>query len=163
MIRKATPDDCLNLAALSLQVWLDTYATEGLRNNISSYVISTFTEGYFLQQISRPAYNIWVFVEGEHLLGFIAVDLESEYEDKQSGYEIETLYVSRHFQGRGIGSQLLKQIESIYGSPFWLSVWVNNNLAISFYKKQKFKLVGEINFELDGELHKNHVLSYFGT
>ena len=155
MIRKATSDDCLNLAALSLQVWLDTYATQGLRNNISSYVTSTFTESYFLQLISKPAYEIWVCDEDEYLLGFIAVDLESEFEDEVAGYEIETLYVSRHFQGKGIGSQLLKKVESTYGSPFWLSVWVNNHEAISFYKRQAFKLVGE--------LHRNHVLSYVGV
>ncbi len=31
MIREAKPEDCVDLAVLSLQVWLHTYATKGIR------------------------------------------------------------------------------------------------------------------------------------
>ncbi len=34
MIRSAKKDDCLNLAALSIQVWLHTYAPEGITAEI---------------------------------------------------------------------------------------------------------------------------------
>jgi len=37
MIRQAEQRDCLDLAALSLQVWLHTYAMKGLRTQISQY------------------------------------------------------------------------------------------------------------------------------
>ena len=42
MIRKALQSDCLDLAALSLQVWLHTYATKGIRSQISQYALSHF-------------------------------------------------------------------------------------------------------------------------
>ena len=48
MIRKAVKEDCINLAVLSLEVWLDTYAIEGIRTEYSSYVITNFTEVSFL-------------------------------------------------------------------------------------------------------------------
>lgn len=44
MIRTANVSDSANIAALSIQVWLDTYATEGIRQNISKYVLEKFTE-----------------------------------------------------------------------------------------------------------------------
>ncbi len=47
MIREAVEEDCINLAVLSLQVWLDTYAIEGIRIEYSKYVISNFTEACF--------------------------------------------------------------------------------------------------------------------
>ncbi|MBJ7555170.1 GNAT family N-acetyltransferase [Marinomonas spartinae] len=164
MIRRAEKSDCLNLAALSLQVWLNTYATEGIRKKISEYALSTFTESHFLKLLDQASCNILVYEEEDHLVGFVLVDVESRFNESSSaGYEVVTLYVSTHFQGQGIGKKLLKKIESLYGSPFWLSTWINNHGAIAFYKKLGFQIIGELNFNLEGELHSNHVLSYTGT
>lgn len=159
MMRKAEQKDCLNLAALSMQVWLDTYATQGLRVPISQYVLSTFTEGYFRRLLKEETLDLRVYEQDDHLVGFIVVDLASDFDDSaRYGYEITTVYVSRHFQGQGIGRELLEHITCLHGSPFWLSVWVNNEAAISFYRHLGFQDVGETTFELKGEVHSNIVL-----
>jgi len=161
MIRKANPTDCLNLAALSLQVWLHTYAINGLREQISQYALSTFTEGHFNELLRLDSYDILVYEEDDRLFGVVVVDLESTFNGSvDSGYEVVNLYVSQHAQGRGIGSKLLKEIECLHGLPFWLSTWVENHAAIEFYKKLGFCIIGELDFNLQGELHRNYVLSY---
>ncbi|OLQ87900.1 hypothetical protein BIY21_16520 [Vibrio ponticus] len=160
MIRKAKPSDCLDLAALSLQVWLNTYATQGLRAKISHYALSTFTEHHFQQLLNNPDCQIWVYLREEHLVGFIAVDLASHFNLENHGYEITTLYVSEHFQHQGIGRKLIDEIKAQYGASFWLSTWVNNQKASDFYRKLGFYHVGNLSFDLDGELHENHVLAY---
>ena len=163
MIRKAEQRDCLDLAALSLQVWLHTYAIKGLRTQISQYVLSTFTEDHFLKLLDQPTIDVRVFEDDGHLIGIIIVDLESTFNGcPNSGYEIVTLYISQHFQGTGIGRKLLKEVEGVYGASFWLSTWVNNSSALEFYNKLGFEVIGELNFDLGGELHPNHVLSYSG-
>ncbi|WP_320827147.1 N-acetyltransferase [Reinekea sp.] len=159
MIGKATPEDCLDLAALSLQVWLQTYATQGLRETISRYALSTFTERYFQQLLNEPAVEIWVARKEEHLVGYVAVDLGSNFNGKAHGYQVTTLYVSEHYQGQGIGRQLLDTVKNQYGLPYWLSVWVKNDLAINFYTRLGFRLIGELDFNLSGELHQNQVFS----
>lgn len=73
-----------------------------------------------------------------------------------------TLYVSQHFQGAGIGRKLLKNVEDLYGHPLWLSTWEENHNALAFYKRLGFQLVGKRHFDLEGELHSNHVLAYSG-
>ncbi|MFM2484338.1 GNAT family N-acetyltransferase [Celerinatantimonas yamalensis] len=163
MIRKAEKSDCMDLAVLSLQVWLHTYAIKGIRSQISQYALSTFTEGHFIDLLNKKSIDIRVFEEDSHLTGFIVVDLESTFKgSSNSGYEVVTLYVSQHFQGAGIGRKLLKEVEGLYGLPFWLSTWVNNHRALGFYNRLGFNMVGEVNFNLEGELHRNHVLSYTG-
>ena len=163
MIRKARQSDCLDLAALSLQVWLFTYATKGIRPQISKYALSTFTEDHFSKLLAQDSVDIRVCEKDEHIIGFVTIDLESTFENSaEYGYEVVTLYVSQHFQGHGVGRELLKSIESLHGKPFWLSTWVNNHKAIDFYKKLSFQIVGELNFDLDGELYGNHVLAYTG-
>lgn len=43
MLRRATPADAANLAALSIPIWLRTYAKHGLRDVLSAYVLQEFT------------------------------------------------------------------------------------------------------------------------
>ncbi|EIZ0312237.1 GNAT family N-acetyltransferase [Vibrio parahaemolyticus] len=164
MIRKAEITDCMNLAALSLQVWLHTYATQGLCSQISSYVLSNFTENHFVNLINNHAVDIRVFEKDSHLIGFIVVDLESKFEASvDTGFEVATLYVSEHFHGIGVGRQLIQEVKRLHGVPFWLSTWTENHDALGFYDKLGFEIVGELHFSLDGELHQNHVLAYNGT
>ena len=162
MIRKATLDDCTNLTALALQVWLDTYTLQGLRQPISEYALSVFKEEHFRALIANPDNEIWVCINDDHLTGFITIDLAAEFKNSDNGYEIATLYVSRHFQGQGIASSLLQKIEAVYGAPFWLSTWVHNQRAIEFYTHRGFEIIGELWFELGSERHKNHVFRYSG-
>jgi len=164
MIRQANQSDCLNLAALSLQVWLHTYATNGLREQISQYALSTFTERHFGELLEHSSHDIRIYEEGDRLLGMVVVDLDSSFNEKaDTGYEVVNLYVSQHAQGQGIGRKLLKEIEILHGLPIWLSTWVKNYGAIEFYKKLGFRTIGELNFNLEGELHRNHVFSYTGS
>ncbi len=85
------------------------------------------------------------------------MDLESFFNNENNGYEVTTLYVSQHFQGQGIGRQLLDMVKTQHGLPFWLSTWVHNCQAIDFYRNLGFKVIGKLNFDLNGELHDNHV------
>ncbi|MFA8343457.1 MAG: GNAT family N-acetyltransferase [Rhodothermaceae bacterium] len=160
MIREAVKKDCINLAALSIEVWLNTYAVSGIRTTFSRYVLSHFTEQHFTDLLEKENIKILVFEEKEHLTGYILIDKESFYEDKSNGYEIETLYVQEHFHGKGIGKKLIQEMMAKYGNNCWLSALVHNSNAISFYKHLGFKDIGEIYFELDGEKHENRVLSY---
>ncbi|GAB3251702.1 GNAT family N-acetyltransferase [Chitinimonas naiadis] len=161
MIRPAEQKDCLNLAALSLQVWLHTYAMEGMRDEISRYALTTFTPDYFAQRIASPRYRLYVKTSGYHLLGFISVDLAASCPvDANAGLEVETLYVHVHFKGQSIGSQLLRTALAELGPKLWLTTWVHNTQAIGFYRAFGFTDIGATWFEMEGEQHENRVLAY---
>ncbi len=160
MIRNAKKSDSINLAALSIQVWLHSYATDGIRSEISGFVIRTFTELYFNQILNDPKFRILVYIKNNHLVGYVMINLESYWKDKKNGYEIDKLYVQEHFHGNGIGRQFLSEIEIQYGGSFWLSTWVNNDKAIGFYKHLGFIDIGYTYFELNNERHENRVLAF---
>ena len=163
MIRRANKNDSINLAALSIQVWLHSYATEGIRKEISDFVIGTFTEQYFKDLLNNPSYRILVFIKEDHLVGYIMANLESFWQDQSNGYEIDKLYVQEHFQGQGVGRHLLSEMAAQYGGTFWLSTWIHNKKAISFYKDFGFIDIGHRYFELDKELHEHRVLAFKST
>jgi len=162
MIREAKKSDCINLAALSLEVWLQTYSIDGIRTENSEYAISTFTEEYFKKLVSNPQYKLLVSTEGIYLRGYALVNLESCFESEENGFEIEKLYVQGPFQGQNIGQNLLAEIIIRYGNRFWLYTWVRNK-SIEFYKKFGFKDIGQYNYKFGNDIIENLVLVYHRT
>jgi len=159
MIRDATPSDCLNLAALSLEVWLQTYSVDGIRTENSEYALSCFSENRFKKILNDTRYKLLVFTQGIYLRGYILVNLESRFKGEENGFEISRLYVQGPFQGQGIGQALLSETITRYGHRFWLYTWVRNN-SILFYKKFGFKDIGQYDFKLGNDVIENRVLAY---
>ena len=162
MIREARESDCINLAALSLEVWLTTYSIDGIRTENSKYALSTFTEDYFKSLVKDPKYPLLVSIDGVYLRGFALLDMESKFEKAENGFEIQKLYVHGSFRGKGIGQSLLAEIIARYGNRFWLYTWVRNK-SIEFYKKYGFVDIGQYNFKFGNHIIENCVLAYGRT
>ncbi len=75
MIRYAKKEDCINIAALSFQVWLETYAVEGIRTEYSKYVFSNFTEEYFLELLEKSNYHLLISDNDGILKGFALINI----------------------------------------------------------------------------------------
>ena len=156
MVREATKDDCAKLAVLSIRVWLDTYAQEGIKTEYADYVLSTFTADYFLEILNNTKYRVLVSEENEILHGYVMVNLESNYQTPESGFEVEKLYVDGLFKGKGVGKKLLKSMEDQFGRQYWLYTWVKNE-SNGFYEHLGFSRIGSLTFEFFGALIENNV------
>jgi diamine N-acetyltransferase len=99
-----------------------------------------------------------VAVVDDNLLGYLRINLKAQCKEA-TGYEIVTFYVQEYFQNKGVGKALLNFVWEIYGSSCWLTTWIHNTPAISFYEHLGFKKVGYTYFNLDNEKHKNHILA----
>jgi len=163
MIRAATAADASNLAALSVQVWLHTYAKCGLRSALSDYVLAEYTPEKIAERLSDENQVFIVYEQNAHLVGYLRLLLDSPCPtDPSFRAEIATLYVQEHFIGRGIGSKLLEYTLDFCSkheiNGVWLSVNHENARAISFYDKHQFQRNGSIFFHLENEQHENFVL-----
>ncbi len=159
MIRPATEQDCANLAALSLQVWLETYALEGIKTKYAEYALDTFSKGQFQGLLAQPRYQILVYYRDDVLCGYALVDLESRYQDKTNGFELARLYVHNKFSGQGIGKQLMQAVARRFGTPYWLYTWVENK-SNRFYQHLGCKKIGELSFDFAGVAIKNNIYCY---
>jgi ribosomal protein S18 acetylase RimI-like enzyme len=159
-IREISVEDFENLSALSVYVWLVTYANEGMRDKISRFAINEFKPEKFKRIAEDPFKKAHVAISDEHLVGVVVIDIESKFKDSSTfGYEIETLYIHPGFQRIGIGRDLLSLLSNTYGKISWLSTWVHNKPAIKFYKKNGYQIIGKAEFHLLDEVHVNHVFS----
>lgn len=171
MIREARKEDASNLAVLSLRVWLDTYATEGIKTNYSEYVLSQFTPAYFESliradspcmddEVIESPYRILVFEQEDVLKGYVLINLASYFDDNsQYGFEIEKLYVDATFKGLGIGRSLIEAVKQHFGHFFWLYTWVENE-SNCFYTHLGFKQIGQFSFCFSEQLIENNVYHY---
>ncbi|MBI3283640.1 MAG: GNAT family N-acetyltransferase [Burkholderiales bacterium] len=165
LIRPAQAKDANNLAALALQVWLHTYAKEGIRDAISVYVLTEFTPEKFRQLIAAPDKLLLVAESDRHLIAYAVLAFDTpQAAAPQAATELATLYVQAHFAGRGVGSRLLQDCaeaarQRCGNGALWLTTNNQNARAIAFYRKQGYSKCGTAYFVLDGERHENDVMA----
>jgi ribosomal protein S18 acetylase RimI-like enzyme len=162
-IRAGRTSDADRLAVLATQVWLHTYATNGIDNEIAQYVLSAFAVERFLARLIDPPTDILVAERGECLVGLAVVKFGAPCPSGvESTVELQTLYVQEHFIRQGIGRSLLQAAEAAArarsASPLWLAVNAENTRAIAFYQRQGYAKVGATYFVLGQGRHENHVL-----
>jgi diamine N-acetyltransferase len=162
-IRAGQPSDASRLAVLATQVWLHTYATDGINDEIAQYVLSELTVEKFSASLGEPDTSLLVAENGECLVGFAAIKFGASCPSVAGPVvELETLYVQEHFLGHGIGRSLLQAAEARARDrstfPLWLTVNAQNARAMAFYARQGYCKVGTTYFVLGQGLHENHVL-----
>ncbi len=164
-LRRARADDAPRLAALAHWVWLDAYATDGVEPRFLPYLAASFTPAAFEQLIADPQQALWL-VEGERgaVQGFAqlrqgvpAPALATE----PLRVELERLYVAPPCTGQGVGARLLGAARGHWpGEALWLSVWVGNDGAQRFYRREGGRVIGETDFMLDGQPIRNLVFTW---
>lgn len=60
MIREATESDCVNLTALTLEVWFQTYSFDGIRTENSKFALSSFIEKHFKEILHDNKYKLLI-------------------------------------------------------------------------------------------------------
>ncbi|MCF5268346.1 GNAT family N-acetyltransferase, partial [Pseudomonas syringae] len=78
-LRDASSADALCLAALGMQVFLDTYATQGIRQSIAREALEAFSPAIFAQLLIEPTTFIVVAESQGHLIGFAQVALRTDH------------------------------------------------------------------------------------
>lgn len=118
--RAATLDDVIAICGLEAELFPDNCFNEVTLSN------------ELVQGIS------WVLYIGKVLAGYVIMQSDGVLND------IIRLGVAKSFQGRGIGSQLLKLALEKKEGPVILTVKDHNWQALRLYKKNGFELVGHL-------------------
>jgi diamine N-acetyltransferase len=162
-LRLARAGDAECLAAFAVHVWLHTYATSGISGPMAEYVLAQFNPQAFRQQVEDRNVQVAVAEASEGLAGFALLRYGVQCPGRvEVTTELEHLYVLPRLAGTGIGSKFLEFSCDLVGdrtgdSAHWLSVYVHNERALSFYKKHGYEHIGSVDFELGGDKHENHV------
>jgi len=157
-IRAATKKDVDCLSALSIHVFLDTYAT-------TKEVLSSFSTGVFVQRFN-PTTSCEIHVAEDHdrMCGFIEYEKTTAVPaaELNGGLEVKTLYIHPKHHRLGTGKALLTVSEEYCKKHsikiVWLTAWAGNSNAIAFYRHCGFKDIGTTEYVLNDQAYENRIL-----
>ncbi|XVJ45718.1 N-acetyltransferase family protein [Pseudomonas sp. UBT] len=162
-LRNAIPEDALCIGVLGMQVFLDTYATQGIRSSIANEALQAFAPQTIAQLMAQPDISLVVAESNGHLVGFAQVKLTASHSMIKASdvAELQRLYIQERFTGLGIGYQLLQAAEhraKLGGaSLLWATVWEGNERALGFYPRRGYEVLGSPTYTFQGETHGNRL------
>ena len=168
LIRAATAADAACLGVLATQVFLDTYATDGIHPAIAAEVQRSFSTATMQALIEHTDTVLRVAERQGHLIAFAQLTLGARPGGAPSlpsvlPVELDRLYVQEPVTGQGLGRALLGDAEAQVlargATSLWLTVWVGNARARAFYAALGYADVGQAWFEMDDLRYENRVLS----
>jgi GNAT superfamily N-acetyltransferase len=162
--RPAVAADALCLSVLATQVFLDTYATQGIRPAIAREVRQYLSEQAFAEILSHPRHAILLAEIEDHLVGFAQLTHDRTHErlpPEAPAAELNRLYVQRPFLGRGLGRELLARAETLAQTEgaqlLWLTAWTGNAHALRFYEAQGYQDVGASVYTFEGDRYETRL------
>ena len=161
--RPADAEDALCISMLGTQVFLDTYAREGMRPDLAREVLEHFALSKMEALLQDPPTAFILAESAGHLVGFVLVTHGARHElvPQESTSAIDRLYVHERFTAKGIGKALLQRAEALAASrgadALWLAAWTGNARAIGFYPKQGYADVGATDYVFENEHYENRV------
>lgn len=164
-IRAASRSDLPIIAALATQVFLDTYATDGVRLDLAEEAFSEYGREKFAKRFAEPQRTFILAERDAGVVGFAELLLQPLPAPNSEivGSELIRLYIQPKAQRLGIGAALLKRSEALAeqaGLPaVWLTAWDGNAQALAFYAAQGYTVVGTTIYTFQGQSYGNQVLA----
>lgn len=162
-LRTADPSDALCIGVLATQVFLDTYAMDGIRPSLAREVLHHLSTGAIARSLADPATVFLVAERAGHLIGFaeLTIGATHEFAGPEATVELGRLYVQRAFAGKGIGTMLLARSEVLArargAGALWLTAWVGNRRGLAFYARRGYVDAGGTMYEFENEQYENRV------
>lgn len=167
-IRPATPEDVPSLCALAIQVYLDTYATRGVRAGLARQALSDLSCDAFARSLAQSSRRVLVAAfdgePGDALVGFAELELAPRPAPglMLAGAELTRLYVQPAFQRAGVGAQLIAAAEGAAAQArlpsVWLTAWDGNHRALAFYANRGYIDEGGTIHQIEDQSVGNRVL-----
>jgi ribosomal protein S18 acetylase RimI-like enzyme len=154
-VRNAVGEDANVLSVLATEVWLDTYAREGVLPAYATYLIERYSPAAFQRSLEAGDEHTIISARGPFVLGYAKLVVGQSLATPEHGtVELATLYVRSRHKRQKIGSMLLRHallLASKSGhSHLYLTVNHENHDALNFYRAHGFQKAGNWTFLFEG-------------
>lgn len=159
------PEDAVTIAALAVQVFLDTYATEGVRPDLAREAFAGYSAEAFATRLREATRRFFLAEHASGLIGFAEVRVVPLASPAGAvvGGELVRLYVQPRLQRHGIGRRLCRSAEqaAMAGGlgAVWLCAWDGNRRAQGFYAALGYRDVGATTYTFQGNTYANRVFA----
>jgi ribosomal protein S18 acetylase RimI-like enzyme len=159
-IIKATIEHSELIAEIGKQSFLESHGNSASTDDINRYILKTYNKTAICKEFENPKVQYHIIYFNYKVAGFSKIELNTSNKDIHdlNVTKLDRLYLLKEYYGQKLGSKLFDfniQLSKKHAQKgIWLAVWLENQRAINFYTKKKFKIVGEYNFKIS-ETHSN--------
>jgi ribosomal protein S18 acetylase RimI-like enzyme len=164
-LRPASTHDALTISALATQVFLDTYACDGVPRHLALEAMTEYSVEAFTARLKETERKFVLAETGGALIGFAEVLVlpQGSPTGGISGAQLVRLYVQPQAQGSGAGKALIGAAESLVAAQslkaLWLTAWEHNSRALAFYARRGYADVGPSTYTAMGATYGTRVLA----
>jgi ribosomal protein S18 acetylase RimI-like enzyme len=151
-IRRCELADLDALRNIAFQTFDDTFRRLNDASSFNAYLDASFSRAKLETELKNPRSAFFFLYNDDVLAGYMKLnqgDAQTDLGDPEA-LEIERIYVTRDFQGLGLGKALIDKAMEVARlakkKTVWLGVWQKNGNAIAFYKKMGFAKTGTHDF-----------------
>jgi GNAT superfamily N-acetyltransferase len=161
--RQAILADASKLSVLFKQVYIQTYATEGVSDELVDFMNPMFDVEKLQDKITHQPESLIVAVHKDNLVGVaeIAWNKKCPVGDITTA-ELNKLYILERFCRTGIGTGLMAEAERAIKDKgikqLWLWVLESNERAVYFYEKAGYTWIGNAPFFTHLNRYENRVM-----
>ena len=165
VLRAGAPEDADCVGVLAMQVFLDTYATEGIRPDLAREVLAGYSPEAFRRRLAQAGSRFVLAERSGHLAGFAELALDRSLPDARpaKGAELVRLYVQRPFHRQGVGTALLRRAEQLAigagEATMWLTAWEGNQRALDFWRRRGFEERGTTVHTMEARQYSNRIFT----
>lgn len=140
-IIKATTTNIDEILFISRKTFIESYSKYNTKENMELYLEENLSDQKLIQELTNPDSEFYLAIKNNNVIGYLKVNFgaaQNDLNDQQS-LEIERIYISKEFYGKGFGQLLFNKAVAIATSHhlnyIWLGVWENNVKALNFYQR----------------------------
>lgn len=161
---KAKLSDALRISILLKTVYIQTYAVDGITFEFANFITKRFSTQNIENIIKENPSQLIVASQNENPVGVAEIIYNSNCPIRKIAVpELSKLYVLERFYGKGIGFGLIQEAEKevLHNgfTEFNLEVYIKNTRAISFYERQGYTSIGNVDFPIEFNTYENLVMN----
>ena len=152
------------LRTLSIRTFVDAFAEANTQRDMDLYLAQAFSEQQLKAEWQDESATFYLLQSKGKTLGYckIKYGLPEAVEESGCALEICRLYVSKDYQGQGLGHWMLEQIVKKAKEEkldfVWLGVWSQNPGAIRLYERNGFQKIGSYTFILGEDAQTDFIM-----
>lgn len=164
-IIRATEKHSSLILQIGQEAWVEAHGHSAPKKDIDHYLSKNYTEDALKDQLLDKNNIYHIIYYNNEPAGFSKLILNKPNANlkSQKVASLDRIYLSKNFQGKGLGLELLnfnlEYAKNHLQTGIWLATWIENNKAISFYKKNGFAIVGKYDFPISNRhVNPNHIM-----
>lgn len=165
-VRIATAADAAELSRVGMQSFNKAYRGTADDADIDAHLDAYFSESAIRGQMKLQSVRYFLASHGTSVTGFVKLRNREVPPplSNDSAVEVQQLYVASEHQRAGVGQRLMDaavaDARRQRADSVWLSVWIDADWAISFYRRYGFEIAGELSFQLGRSEFRDYLMLY---